>query len=267
MHSESYSQGQRALQDCLPVNIVALKKLFNALALIGTTCIVVAHLKTDTSTWGMDGGKARCFLRDTLQKMTFLRKVYVIFVPERHFCWVSPEIGTSVTAANDKWRHDSTWVSTWSLVQKIPYLSLNISLCGFLLRSKGLILQRGNAVMNRIIHACMHAWCICQIWWRRDRCAHAAASSSSISHNSSELRRWTITIPTFRNKRYGYKNKGCFDNVSIRHSNATIYRQDSILMSNRSQMITTCFLPLSSTFVNPWLGLQSCDNLSIKRPL
>jgi hypothetical protein len=33
------------------------------------------------------------------------------------------------------------------------------------------------------------------------------------------LRRWNM-IPTFRNKRYGYKNKGCFDNLSIRHSNA-----------------------------------------------
>jgi hypothetical protein len=49
----------------------------------------------------------------------------------------------------------------------------------------------------------------------------------------------------------------------------TIYRQDSILMSSRSQMITTCFLPLSSTFVNPWLSVheQSCDKLSIKWPL
>jgi hypothetical protein len=139
------------------------------------------------------------------------------------------------------WRHDSTtWVSLY-LAMWLP------------------------AVMLPWIASSMHAWCI---WWRRDGCAHAAASSASTSHNSSELRRWTM-IPTFRNKRYGYKNKGCFDNVSIRHSNATIYRQDSILMSSRSQMITTCFLPLSSTFVNPWLSVheQSCDKLSIKRPL
>jgi hypothetical protein len=66
---------RKSLAGLLPCQHSSIEKLFNALALIGTTCIVVAHLKTDTSTRGMDGWKSSLLLT---------------------------EIGSPISAANDK---------------------------------------------------------------------------------------------------------------------------------------------------------------------
>ena len=123
-HSESYSRGQRALQDwLLPCQHSSIEKLFNALALIGPTCIVIAHLKTDTSTRGMDGWKSSLLLMEIGSPAQLLLPM------------------TNDPFWRVMWHHDSTWVSTWSLVQKHFHLN------GTILREGGIITHK-NALMD-----------------------------------------------------------------------------------------------------------------------
>jgi hypothetical protein len=52
----------KSLAGLLPRQHSTIEEFLNALALIGTTCFDVAHLKMDTSTRGMHGWKSSMLL-------------------------------------------------------------------------------------------------------------------------------------------------------------------------------------------------------------